>query len=97
METLNTRIEYYISSFSNLEPILVKDIVTNYNEKTDDNLIKYLLELSKSYHNKSEDEIFSKNIHLNELKFRHTGFSFKNVFKQGFLSRNNPKAFQKFD
>tara|TARA_B100001094_G_C18107221_1_gene759085 strand:+ start:1122 stop:1415 length:294 start_codon:yes stop_codon:yes gene_type:complete len=97
METLNTRIEYYISSFSNLEPILVKDIVINYKEKSDDNLIKQLLELSKSSNLKSEDEIFSKNIQLNELKFRHTGVSFKKIFKRGILSRKNSEAFQKFD
>ena len=40
MDSLNMRIEYYISTFSNLDPVAVKTIVKKYNNKNDDKLIE---------------------------------------------------------
>ena len=101
------RIEYYISTFSNLDPVLVKAEVTKYKKKNDDELINILLELSKSIvKSPNADEQLSKTILDDELKFTYIGCTIqestkkkeKKVKRRLFTrSTNNNLSFQKFD
>ena len=107
MDSLNMRIEYYISTFSNLDPVTVKTIVKKYNNKNEDKLIEKLLELSKVSIQPCIDEQISKNILDDELKFTPTGCTIlksdavkkKKKKKTCWFKRttDNNLLFQKFD
>ena len=106
MDSLNMRIEYYISTFSNLDPVMVKTIVKKYNNKNEDKLIEKLLELSNvSIHQPCIDEQLSKNILDDELKFTPTGSTIpksdtvkkKKGGRRWFTRTTNKPLFQKFD